>query len=196
MRDVNLRDQNSQANSRTLCSPLLIIVKLGEDADVHRELAKQQPSCQNGRSLKDGTCFCKEGYSGYCCEHGKAKPDKVNCQVSPWSEWGACNTPCGVSGTQSSSCHRITSEQYGGTCPYTFQKTRTCPQLNACLNGGTLQFGRCACMNDYTGHCCEKATQKHNIFIDCMIALGAVAVFGVVILLYKKCKETYRIGAM
>jgi len=22
----------------------------------------------NGGSLKDGTCFCKEGYSGNCCE--------------------------------------------------------------------------------------------------------------------------------
>ncbi|XP_020629431.1 thrombospondin type-1 domain-containing protein 7B-like [Orbicella faveolata] len=25
-------------------------------------------SCLNGGSLKDGTCFCKEGYSGNCCE--------------------------------------------------------------------------------------------------------------------------------
>ena len=25
-------------------------------------------SCSNGGSLKDGICFCKEGYSGNCCE--------------------------------------------------------------------------------------------------------------------------------
>ena len=25
-------------------------------------------SCMNGGSLKDGVCFCKEGYSGNCCE--------------------------------------------------------------------------------------------------------------------------------
>ena len=28
-----------------------------------------QISCLNGGSLKDGKCFCKEGYSGSCCEH-------------------------------------------------------------------------------------------------------------------------------
>lgn len=27
-------------------------------------------SCLNGGSVKDGTCFCKEGYGGDCCEKG------------------------------------------------------------------------------------------------------------------------------
>ena len=31
----------------------------------------QELSCLNGGSLKRGTCFCKEGYSGHCCEKGK-----------------------------------------------------------------------------------------------------------------------------
>ncbi|XP_078377726.1 spondin-1-like, partial [Oculina patagonica] len=157
--------------------------------------ACQQPSCQNGGSLKDGTCSCKEGYSGYCCEH---KKDKINCQVSSWSEWGHCSTPCGVLGTQSSSRHRIISEQYGGTCPYTFQKTRACPQLSSCLNGGTLQHGTCSCTKDYTGHCCEKATLKHkivSIVTDCCIALGAVVAIVIVILVYKKCKKKCKVRA-
>ena len=31
----------------------------------------QELSCLNGGSLKRETCFCKEGYSGQCCEKGK-----------------------------------------------------------------------------------------------------------------------------
>ena len=31
----------------------------------------QELSCLNGGSLKRETCYCKEGYSGHCCEKGK-----------------------------------------------------------------------------------------------------------------------------
>ena len=30
----------------------------------------------------------------------------VNCQLSSWSKWSSCSTPCGVSGTQTSTRHR------------------------------------------------------------------------------------------
>ena len=78
----------------------------------------------------------------------------TDCTLSPWSEWGACTTPCGVSGTQSSSRHRISAEQCGGTCTSTFRKTRACPDLN-CLNGGSLKRGKCFCKEGYSGDCCE-----------------------------------------
>ena len=79
----------------------------------------------------------------------------VNCQLSSWSEWSACTTSCGVSGTQSSSRHRITTEQCGGTCTSTFRKTRACPDLS-CLNGGSLKDGTCFCKEGYSGKCCQK----------------------------------------
>ena len=51
----------------------------------------------------------------------------VNCQLSSWSQWSACTaSSCGARGTQSSSRHRIITEQCGGTCTYTFRKTRSC----------------------------------------------------------------------
>lgn len=69
----------------------------------------------------------------------------VNCQLSSWSEWSSCSTPCGVSGIQTSSRHRIITEQCGGTCSTTFRKTRSCPE-QSCLNGGSLHSnGTCFC---------------------------------------------------
>ncbi len=78
----------------------------------------------------------------------------VNCQLSSWSEWSACTTPCGISGTQSSARHRITTEQCGGTCNSMFHKTRACPDLG-CLNGGSLKGSICICKEGFAGECCE-----------------------------------------
>ena len=79
----------------------------------------------------------------------------VNCQLSSWSEWSACTSSCGISGSQRSSRHRITTEQCGGTCTSTFRKTRACPDLS-CLNGGSLKDCTCFCKEGYSGDCCEK----------------------------------------
>ncbi|KAL9966411.1 hypothetical protein ACROYT_G024478 [Oculina patagonica] len=146
-----------------------------------------QLSCMNGGSLlKDGRCSCLEGYSGVCCDR-----EKMNCQLSIWSEWGPCSTPCGVSGTQSSSRHRIIMEQYGGTCTSNFRRTRACPELTSCLNGGTLQHETCSCAEDYSGSCCQIAAQKQksiNFLEGVFIALGVIAVVGAVVL-YHKCRR-------
>ena len=79
----------------------------------------------------------------------------VDCQLNSWSEWSACTTPCGVSGTQHSDRHRNVTEQCGGKCTSTFRKTRACPELS-CLNGGRLKDGKCFCIEGYSGYCCEK----------------------------------------
>ena len=78
----------------------------------------------------------------------------VSCQLSSWSAWSACTSPCGISGTQSSSRHRITTEQCGGTCTSTFRKTRACPG-RSCLNGGSLKGSTCFCKEGFAGDCCE-----------------------------------------
>ena len=83
----------------------------------------------------------------------------VNCQLSSWSAWGACSTACGVSGIQTSTRHRVITEQCGGTCSSTLRKTRACPELS-CLNGGNLQQGTCFCHKDYSGVCCQKKRKK------------------------------------
>lgn len=62
----------------------------------------------------------------------------VACELSHWSEWSGCTTPCGVSGTQSSFRHRTTIEQCGGTaCSSSFRKTRSC-RPTGCFNEGSL----------------------------------------------------------
>ena len=83
----------------------------------------------------------------------------VNCQLSSWSVWSACSTVCGVSGIQTSTRHRVITEQCGGTCSSTLRKTRACPELS-CLNGGNLQQGTCFCHKDYSGVCCQKKRKK------------------------------------
>ena len=40
-----------------------------------------------------------------------------DCQLSSWSHWSTCSTPCGVSGVESSSRYKIITEQCGGYCP-------------------------------------------------------------------------------
>ena len=87
----------------------------------------------------------------------------VNCQLSSWSEWSSCSTPCGVSGIQTSFRHRIITEQCGGTCSTTFRKTRSCPE-QSCLNGGSLHSnGTCFCNEGFSGDCCQKKLQEGKL---------------------------------
>lgn len=83
----------------------------------------------------------------------------VDCQLSSWSEWSACTTPCGASGTQHSTRHRLETEECGGTCTSTFRKTRSCRELS-CLNGGSSKDGKCLCKEGYYGNCCERGEGK------------------------------------
>ena len=78
----------------------------------------------------------------------------VDCELSYWSEWSRCTASCGISGTQSSSRHRITIEQCGGTCSSFLTRTRSC-QLTGCFNGGTLKGGACFCKAGFSGDCCQ-----------------------------------------
>ena len=78
-----------------------------------------------------------------------------DCQLSSWSHWSTCSTPCGVSGVESSSRYKIITEQCGGYCPSILRKTRVCSELS-CLNGGRLNHdGTCSCAEGYSGQCCE-----------------------------------------
>lgn len=83
----------------------------------------------------------------------------VDCELSSWSEWSACTTPCGASGTQHSTRHRLETEECGGTCTSTFRKTRSCRELS-CLNGGSSKDGKCLCKEGYYGNCCERGEGK------------------------------------
>ena len=111
----------------------------------------QSRSRQEESSASCGGAQCRDLYQTRQCYASK----RVDCQLSSWSEWSACTTPCGVSGTQHSTRHRIVIEQCGGTCTSTFRKTRECPDLS-CLNGGSLFDGSCFCKQRYSGNCCEK----------------------------------------
>ena len=78
----------------------------------------------------------------------------VDCKLSYWSEWSGCTAACGVSGTQSSVRHRITTEQCGGKCSSSLTRTRSC-QKTGCFNGGSLIKGVCFCRAGFSGDCCE-----------------------------------------
>ena len=95
----------------------------------------------------------------------------VDCELSQWTSWSSCTTPCGASGTQSSSRHRVLTEKCGGTCSSSLSRTRSCLQTS-CFNGGSVQNGACRCRDGFTGNCCqgnllkrkEKHTQAHLNF--------------------------------
>lgn len=132
-------------------------------------------SCLNEGILKDNTCFCKDGYGGVCCE----KSVSLDCQLSSWSEWSACTTQCGVSGTQSSERSKIRAEK-GGTCTSVFRKTRACPELS-CLNGGSLEDNTCVCKMGFTGVCCEKKRSWAavvTVISICGGIISLIAIFG------------------
>ena len=87
----------------------------------------------------------------------------VECQMSPWSEWGDCmRTSCQLSGIQASTRYKTVKEECKGTCKYALHQTRSCakPEL-PCFNGGTYKpkMTGCVCMQDYSGVCCEKSPQ-------------------------------------
>ena len=80
-----------------------------------------------------------------------------------WVEFLLKSLPYGVSGIQTSSRHRIITEQCGGTCSTTFRKTRGCPE-QSCLNGGSLHSnGTCFCNEGFSGDCCQKKLQEGKL---------------------------------
>lgn len=146
-------------------------------SSLRRTRSCPHPGCFNRGSLRDGACFCKEGFSGNCCQkQGKTwrcgGRGAVDCLLSSWSEWNACSTKCGVAGKQTSTRSRIISEQCGGTCPggSHLAMTRACPQMS-CWNGGTLANGVCFCKAGYHGVCCDNAEKERtSVFIVILCA--------------------------
>ena len=91
----------------------------------------------------------------------------VNCQLSSWSEWSPCTaSSCGTLGTQSSSRHRIITEQCGGTCTSTFRKTQSCYSRAVvnCQLSSWSEWSPCTATS-----CGERGTQsssRHRIIIE------------------------------
>lgn len=94
----------------------------------------------------------------------------VDCQLSSWTQWSACSTPCGVSGIQFSVRHRVVTEQCGGSCTSSFRKTRACQELS-CLNGGSLKGRNCFCKEGFSGDCCEKGNSSKGALSKGMLSL-------------------------
>ena len=87
----------------------------------------------------------------------------VECQVSPWSQWGDCTrSSCQLHGIQATTRYTTVKEECKGTCKYVLHQTRSCakPEL-PCFNGGTYKpsITGCVCRQDYSGVCCEKSPQ-------------------------------------
>ncbi|XP_015757952.1 PREDICTED: spondin-1-like isoform X2 [Acropora digitifera] len=90
----------------------------------------------------------------------------VECQVSPWSQWGNCTrTSCQLSGFQASTRNKTVKEECKGTCKYALHQKRSCakPEL-PCFNGGKYKpnITGCVCMQGYSGVCCEKSPQGNT----------------------------------
>lgn len=121
-----------------------------------------QPSC-GGKACPDNRFETRQ------CYGSKA----VDCKLSHWSEWSGCTTVCGVSGTQSSSRYRITTEQCGGKCSSSLTKTRSCQPIS-CFNGGSLRNGVCFCKKGFSGDCCQlqgKAWRCGGLgSVDCLLS--------------------------
>ena len=87
----------------------------------------------------------------------------VECQVSPWSEWGDCKrTSCQLSGIQTRTREKTIKEECPGTCQYALHQTKLCTQSQRpCFNGGTYKANitGCVCMQGYSGVCSEKSSQ-------------------------------------
>lgn len=87
----------------------------------------------------------------------------VNCQLSSWSEWSSCSTPCGVSGIQTSSRHRIITEQCGGTCSTTFRKREVVLSKAALMEGVYTPMERVFVMKAFLEIVVRKNCKKVNL---------------------------------
>ncbi|XP_044178994.1 spondin-1-like isoform X1 [Acropora millepora] len=90
----------------------------------------------------------------------------VECQLSPWSEWGDCKrTSCQLSGIQTRTRKKIVKEECPGTCKYALHQTKLCTQPRLpCFNGGTYKpnITGCVCMQGYYGVCCLQSSESSD----------------------------------
>lgn len=118
-----------------------------------------RPTC-GGRECPDNLFETRQCYGG----------NPVDCELSEWTSWSSCTTPCGASGTQSSSRHRVLTEKCGGTCSSSLSRTRSCLQTS-CFNGGSVQNGACRCRDGFTGNCCqEEICNGPSPAVDCQLS--------------------------
>ena len=142
---------------------LLMLFCLTSDCDAWRRCRRRRapPPCPvQGSQSRSRTVVSEPACGGTECPDNLIETRQcygskaVDCKLSYWSEWSGCTTSCGVSGTQSSARHRITTEQCGGTCSSSLTRTRFCQQTR-CFNKGSLKEGVCFCRAGFSGDCCE-----------------------------------------
>ena len=78
----------------------------------------------------EGTCTSTLRMTRSCFNSITRKA--VECQVSPWSQWGNCTrTLCQLSGFQASTRYKTLKEKCKGTCKYALHQIRSCakPEL-------------------------------------------------------------------
>ena len=92
----------------------------------------------------------------------------VECQVSPWSQWGDCKrTSCQLEGIQTKTRNKTVKEECRGTCKYALHQTKPCTQSQLpCFNGGKykLNITGCVCVQGYYGVCCEKSPYLQGVY--------------------------------